>query len=162
MNIIDFIVSNFNEFLSFTGFANATVGNIIMIVVGIFFIWLAIKKDFEPLLLVPIGLGIVLGNIPFRADAGLEIIEARITYLAYAPEIAAVMLQRQQASAIVDARKMIVDGAVGMVEMALERLSEKQVIELDEERKAAMVSNLLVVLCGNKDAQPVVNSGSLY
>lgn len=95
-------------------------------------------------------------------DAGLEIIEARITYLAYAPEIAAVMLQRQQASAIVDARKMIVDGAVGMVEMALERLSEKQVIELDEERKAAMVSNLLVVLCGNKDAQPVVNSGSLY
>lgn len=96
------------------------------------------------------------------ADAGLEIIEARITYLAYAPEIAAVMLQRQQASAIVDARKMIVDGAVGMVEMALERLSEKQVIELDEERKAAMVSNLLVVLCGNKDAQPVVNSGSIY
>ena len=96
------------------------------------------------------------------AEAGLEIIEARITYLAYAPEIAAVMLQRQQASAIVDARKMIVDGAVGMVEMALERLSEKQVIELDEERKAAMVSNLLVVLCGNKDAQPVVNSGSLY
>ena len=94
------------------------------------------------------------------ADAGLEIIEARITYLAYAPEIAAVMLQRQQASAIVDARKMIVDGAVGMVEMALERLSEKQVIELDEERKAAMVSNLLVVLCGNKDAQPVVNSDS--
>ena len=73
MNIIDFIVSNFNEFLSFTGFANATVGNLIMIVVGIFFIWLAIKKDFEPLLLVPIGLGIVLGNIPFRADAGLEI-----------------------------------------------------------------------------------------
>ena len=72
------------------------------------------------------------------------------------------MLQRHQASAIVDARKMIVDGAVGMVEMALERLSEKQVIELDEERKAAMVSNLLVVLCGNKDAQPVVNSGSLY
>ncbi len=96
------------------------------------------------------------------ADAGLEIIEARITYLAYAPEIAAVMLQRQQASAIIDARKMIVDGAVGMVEMALERLSENQVVELDEERKAAMVSNLLVVLCGNKDAQPIVNSGSLY
>ena len=96
------------------------------------------------------------------AQAGLEIIEARITYLAYAPEIAAVMLQRQQASAITDARKMIVDGAVGMVEMALERLSEKQVVELDEERKAAMVSNLLVVLCGNRDAQPVVNSGSLY
>lgn len=96
------------------------------------------------------------------AVAGLEVIEARITYLAYAPEIAAVMLQRQQASAIIDARKMIVDGAVGMVEMALERLSEKQVVELDEERKAAMVSNLLVVLCGNHDAQPVVNSGSLY
>lgn len=95
-------------------------------------------------------------------DAGLEIIEARITYLAYAPEIAAVMLQRQQASAIIDARKMIVDGAVGMVEMALEQLSEKQVVELDEERKAAMVSNLLVVLCGNHDAQPIINSGSLY
>ncbi len=94
--------------------------------------------------------------------AGLEILEARITYLAYAPEIAAVMLQRQQASAIIDARKMIVDGAVGMVEMALERLNEKQVVELDEERKAAMVSNLLVVLCGNHDAQPIVNSGSLY
>lgn len=95
-------------------------------------------------------------------DAGLEILEARITYLAYAPEIAAVMLQRQQASAIIDARKMIVDGAVGMVEMALERLNEKQVVNLDEERKAAMVSNLLVVLCGNHDAQPIVNSGSLY
>ena len=94
--------------------------------------------------------------------AGIEIIEARITYLAYAPEIAAVMLQRQQASAIIDARKMIVDGAVGMVEMALDRLSEKEVVTLDEERKAAMVSNLLVVLCGNRDAQPVVNSGSLY
>jgi regulator of protease activity HflC (stomatin/prohibitin superfamily) len=95
-------------------------------------------------------------------DAGLEIVEARITYLAYAPEIASVMLQRQQASAIVDARKMIVDGAVGMVEMALERLNEKQLVELDEERKAAMVSNLLVVLCGNHDAQPIVNAGSLY
>ena len=96
------------------------------------------------------------------ADAGLEIIEARITYLAYAPEIAAVMLQRQQASAVIDARKMIVDGAVGMVEMALDRLKENGTVELDEERKAAMVSNLLVVLCGNHDAQPVVNSGSLY
>lgn len=94
--------------------------------------------------------------------AGLRIIEARITYLAYAPEIAAAMLQRQQASAIIDARKMIVDGAVGMVEMALERLNQTQLVELDEERKAAMVSNLLVVLCGNHDAQPVVNSGSLY
>ncbi len=102
-------------------------------------------------------------EIQSRVDfAGIEIIEARITYLAYAPEIAAVMLQRQQASAIIDARKMIVDGAVGMVEMALERLSEKNTVQLDEERKAAMVSNLLVVLCGNKDAQPVVNSGSLY
>lgn len=95
-------------------------------------------------------------------DAGIEVLEARITYLAYAPEIAAVMLQRQQASAIIDARKMIVDGAVGMVEMALERLGESGMVELDEERKAAMVSNLLVVLCGNRDAQPVVNSGSLY
>ena len=95
-------------------------------------------------------------------DAGIEIIEARITYLAYATEIAAVMLQRQQASAIIDARKMIVDGAVGMVEMALERLAQNNTIELDEERKAAMVSNLLVVLCGSKDAQPIVNSGSLY
>ncbi len=95
-------------------------------------------------------------------EAGIEIVEARITYLAYAPEIAAVMLQRQQASAIIDARKMIVDGAVGMVEMALERLNEKDIVVLDEERKAAMVSNLLVVLCGNHDAQPVVNSGSLY
>ncbi len=94
--------------------------------------------------------------------AGIEIIEARITYLAYAPEIAAAMLQRQQASAVVDARKLIVDGAVGMVEMALEQLSEKNVVDLDDERKAAMVSNLLVVLCGNHDAQPVVNSGSLY
>lgn len=95
-------------------------------------------------------------------EAGIEVIEARITYLAYAPEIAAVMLQRQQASAIVDARKMIVDGAVGMVEMALEKLSENEIVNLDEERKAAMVSNLLVVLCGNRDAQPVVNSGSIY
>ena len=96
------------------------------------------------------------------AEAGLEIVEARITYLAYAPEIAAVMLQRQQASAIIDARKMIVDGAVGMVEMALDRLSENNVVDLDDERKAAMVSNLLVVLCGNRDAQPIVNSGTLY
>ena len=95
-------------------------------------------------------------------EAGLEILEARITYLAYAPEIAAVMLQRQQASAIIDARKMIVDGAVGMVELALDRLNQGGMVSLDEERKAAMVSNLLVVLCGNHDAQPVVNSGSLY
>ncbi len=95
-------------------------------------------------------------------EAGLEIVEARITYLAYAPEIAAVMLQRQQASAIIDARKMIVDGAVGMVEMALERLDENGSIVLDDERKAAMVSNLLVVLCGNHDAQPIVNTGTLY
>ena len=105
----------------------------------------------------------IRGEIQQRVqEAGIEIIEARITYLAYATEIAAVMLQRQQASAIIDARKMIVDGAVGMVEMALERLSQSGMVELDEERKAAMVSNLLVVLCGNHDAQPVVNSGSLY
>lgn len=105
----------------------------------------------------------IKNEIQSRVDnAGIEIIEARITYLAYATEIAAVMLQRQQASAIIDARKMIVDGAVGMVEMALERLSQNDTVQLDEERKAAMVSNLLVVLCGNKDAQPIVNSGSLY
>ncbi len=95
-------------------------------------------------------------------EAGLEILEARITHLAYASEIAAAMLQRQQASAIIDARKMIVEGAVGTVEMALERLNQSGVVELDEERKAAMVSNLLVVLCGNHEAQPVVNTGSLY
>lgn len=94
--------------------------------------------------------------------AGLEVLEAKITHLAYAPEIAAAMLQRQQAAAIIDARTMIVDGAVSMVQMALEQLKEKGVLELDEERKAAMVSNLLVILCGNKDAQPIVNSGSLY
>ena len=96
------------------------------------------------------------------AFAGLEIIEARITYLAYAPEIAAVMLQRQQASAIIDARKMIVDGAVGMVEMALDKISSEGICELDDERKAQMVSNLLVVLCGNRDAQPIVNTGTIY
>ncbi|MFZ2257281.1 MAG: SPFH domain-containing protein [Clostridiaceae bacterium] len=94
--------------------------------------------------------------------AGMEILEARITYLAYATEIASVMLQRQQASAIIDARTMIVEGAVGMVEMALNKLSENKIVELDDERKAAMVSNLLVILCGNRDAQPVINSGSLY
>ena len=94
--------------------------------------------------------------------AGIEIAEARIAHLAYAPEIAAAMLQRQQASAIIAARQKIVDGAVSMVEMALKKLSENNVVQLDDERKAAMVSNLLVVLCGNKDAQPVVNSGSLY
>lgn len=94
--------------------------------------------------------------------SGIEVMEARITHLAYAPEIAAAMLQRQQASAVIDARKMIVDGAVGMVEMALEKLGENNIVHLDEERKAAMVSNLLVVLCGNKDAQPIVNSGSIY
>ncbi len=95
-------------------------------------------------------------------DAGLEVIETKITYLAYAPEIAASMLQRQQATALIDAKKLIVDGAVGMVELALERIEANSNINLDEERKAAMVSNLLVVLCANKDTQPVVNSGSLY
>jgi regulator of protease activity HflC (stomatin/prohibitin superfamily) len=94
--------------------------------------------------------------------AGLEITEVRITDLAYAPEIAAAMLQRQQAAAIIAARQKIVEGAVGMVEMALEQLSERSIVELDAERKAQMVSNLLVVLCGNKDAQPIVNSGSIY
>jgi regulator of protease activity HflC (stomatin/prohibitin superfamily) len=102
-------------------------------------------------------------EIQAKADiAGLEIVEARITHLSYAPEIAAVMLQRQQASAIIAARQKIVEGAVGMVEMALQRLNENNIVNLDEERKAAMVSNLLVVLCGNRDVQPVVNSGSIY
>jgi regulator of protease activity HflC (stomatin/prohibitin superfamily) len=96
------------------------------------------------------------------AKAGVEVIEARISHLAYAPEIASAMLRRQQASAIIAARQKIVEGAVGMVEMALEQLSLKQVVQLDEERKAAMVSNLLVVLCSDRDAQPVVNTGSLY
>jgi regulator of protease activity HflC (stomatin/prohibitin superfamily) len=95
-------------------------------------------------------------------DASLKIVEARITHLAYALEIAAAMLQRQQASAIIDARQMIVEGAVGMVDMALKMLSEGDIVELDDERKAQMVSNLLVVLCGNRDAQPIVNSGSIY
>ncbi len=94
--------------------------------------------------------------------AGVTIIEARISHLAYAPEIAGAMLQRQQASAVVAARRQIVDGAVGMVEMALARLAEKNVVVLDEERKAAMVSNLLVVLCGEKNVSPVVNAGSIY
>ncbi|MFA6785473.1 MAG: SPFH domain-containing protein, partial [Sphaerochaeta sp.] len=94
--------------------------------------------------------------------AGIEIIEARITHLSYAPEIAAAMLQRQQASAIIAARQKIVEGAVGMVEMALNQLSDNKIVELDDERKAAMVSNLLVVLCGNRDVQPIVNSGTIY
>jgi regulator of protease activity HflC (stomatin/prohibitin superfamily) len=94
--------------------------------------------------------------------AGVEVLEARISHLAYAQEIASAMLQRQQASAIIAARRKIVDGAVGMVEMALEKLSEKEVVVLDEERKAQMVSNLLVVLCGDKATQPVVNTGSVY
>ncbi|WP_337041808.1 SPFH domain-containing protein [Emticicia sp. 17c] len=96
------------------------------------------------------------------AQAGVEVIEARISHLSYAPEIAGAMLQRQQATAVVAARKQIVEGAVGMVEMALARLSEKEIVHLDEERKAAMVSNLLVVLCGEKSVSPVVNTGTLY
>ena len=96
------------------------------------------------------------------ATAGVEVIEARITHLSYAPEIASVMLRRQQANAIIAARSRIVEGAVGMVEMALELLSAKHVVELDEERKASMVSNLLVVLCSDRDAQPIVNAGTLY
>lgn len=96
------------------------------------------------------------------SKAGVEVIETRISHLAYAPEIASAMLQRQQASAIVAARHKIVEGAVGMVELALESLAKKNVVELDEERKAAMVSNLLVVLCGESQAQPIVNTGSLY
>jgi regulator of protease activity HflC (stomatin/prohibitin superfamily) len=96
------------------------------------------------------------------AIAGLEIVEVRISHLAYAPEIAEAMLRRQQASAVVAARTRIVDGAVGMVELALERLSERGIVDLDEERKAAMVSNLMVVLCGDQPAAPVVNTGTLY
>lgn len=96
------------------------------------------------------------------AMAGIEIVEARINYIAYAPEIAAVMLRRQQASAIISAREKIVEGAVSMVKMALDQLSKEQVVELDEERKATMVSNLLVVLCADEPAQPVLNTGSLY
>ena len=96
------------------------------------------------------------------ADAGINIMEVRITHLSYAPEIASAMLQRQQAAAIIDARQKIVEGAVSMVEMALQKLSENEIVELDEERKAAMVSNLLVVLCGNKDAKHIVTRGSLY
>ena len=95
-------------------------------------------------------------------DAGLFIEEVRITHLAYSEEIAAAMLQRQQATAIIAARQKIVEGAVSMVKMAIDQLGEEEFVELDEERKAAMVSNLLVVLCGNKDAQPNVNSGSIY
>ena len=96
------------------------------------------------------------------AKAGVEVIEARISHLAYAPEIAAVMLRRQQAAAIIAARTRIVEGAVGMVDMALERLAKSNLVQLDEERKAAMVSNLLVVLCADREAQPVVNTGTLY
>ena len=96
------------------------------------------------------------------AMAGIEVVEARINYLAYAPEIAAVMLRRQQADAIISAREKIVEGAVSMVKMAIDKLSEEEVVELDEERKAAMVSNLLVVLCGDESAQPVVNTGTLH
>lgn len=103
------------------------------------------------------------GELQAKVEAaGLEVLESRITHLSYAPEIAAAMLQRQQASAIVDARQLIVEGAVGMVEMALAKLNENDIVKLDEERKATMVSNLLVVLCGNRDVQPIVNSGTLY
>ena len=94
--------------------------------------------------------------------AGIEVIEARINYLAYAPEIAAVMLRRQQADAIISAREKIVEGAVSMVKMAIDQLADNNVVELDEERKAAMVSNLLVVLCSDESAQPVVNAGTLH
>jgi regulator of protease activity HflC (stomatin/prohibitin superfamily) len=96
------------------------------------------------------------------SKAGVEVMEARISHLAYAPEIAAAMLQRQQAGAIIAARTRIVEGAVGMVDMALELLSKKQIVQLDEERKAAMVSNLLVVLCGERGAQPILNTGTIY
>ena len=108
--------------------------------------------------------GTVIGEaeIASLAKAGVEVLEARISHLAYAPEIAAAMLQRQQAGAIIAARSRIVEGAVGMVEMALEMLSRKEIVHLDEERKAAMVSNLLVVLCGERGTQPIVNAGTIY
>jgi hypothetical protein len=103
------------------------------------------------------------GEIGVRvASAGVQIIESRLTQLSYAPEIAQAMLRRQQASAVVAARQRIVEGAVGMVQTALTKLAEEDVVQLDDERKAAMVSNLMVVLCGDRDAQPVVNTGSLY
>ncbi len=106
---------------------------------------------------------VLKAELQARVDmAGIEIMEARISHLAYAPEIAAAMLQRQQASAIIAARQKIVDGAVSMVDMALKKLAENKIVDLDDERKAQMVSNLLVVLCGNKDAQPIVNSGSIF
>ena len=124
------------------------------------------KSDIEPnltpgkTLMFAHGFNIHFGAI--TAPAGVDVIEARITRLSYAPEIAQVMLQRQQAGAVVAARSRIVDGAVGMVQMALGRLSAENIVELDEERKAAMVSNLLVVLCGDRGTQPIVNAGSLY
>ena len=95
------------------------------------------------------------------AMAGMEVVEARINYLAYAPEIAAVMLRRQQASAIISAREKIVEGAVSMVHMALDKLEKEQIVDLDDDKKAAMVSNLLVVLCADESAQPVLNAGTL-
>ena len=102
-------------------------------------------------------------EIQDRLDkAGVRVLEARISHLAYAPEIAAAMLQRQQAGAIIAARQRIVEGAVGMVEMALEMLSKREIVALDNERRAAMVSNLLVVLCSDRDAQPIVNAGTIY
>ena len=109
------------------------------------------------------GLGAKLTEIHDRlAQAGVEVIETRISHLAYSQEIAAAMLRRQQATAVVAARQKIVEGAVGMVEMALEMLAQKQVITLDEERKAAMVSNLMVVLCSEQNTQPVINAGTLH
>jgi hypothetical protein len=103
------------------------------------------------------------GEIQERlAKAGVRVLEARVSHLAYSPEIAGVMLRRQQATAVIAARQKIVDGAVGMVEQALEQLSQKEIVHLDEERKASMVSNLLVVLCSEQATQPVVNTGSLY
>ncbi len=105
----------------------------------------------------------LLKELNIRLDmAGIEIVEARINYLAYAPEIAAVMLRRQQAEAIISAREKIVEGAVTMVKMALDRIEDESIVELDSDKKAAMVSNLLVVLCADEAAQPVLNTGSLY
>ena len=114
------------------------------------------RPDWSPLLVIP------LGDVVTPRVFSVEVLEARISHLAYAPEIAAAMLQRQQAGAIIAARSRIVEGAVGMVEMALDMLSKKSIVNLDEERKAQMVSNLLVVLCGERSTQPVINAGTIY
>ncbi|HUP79180.1 MAG TPA: hypothetical protein VM260_11550, partial [Pirellula sp.] len=137
----------------------------IVVTLGIFIAVISLRSPLLLLIALPLGSGcfISLFDIQSRLDkAGVRVIEARISHLAYAPEIASAMLQRQQAHAVVAARTKIVDGAVGMVQMALERLTKDKIVDLDDERRAAMVSNLLVVLCSDRHAQPVINTGSLY